>query len=613
MHSNPMDMYDPTTSSLPSLPTDRLRTRPALGIALIALSAILFLFALASSGTGGLGSRRAEASGIHACARRSDPCGTDRMHGIYPMNRLAAQSALPPDALVFVDFPSPGQSTDTGLFAIQPDGRNRQALAATAQGVRKSKPSLSPDRQSLAYSAYFADPTTPGTGRWLLGLWNVAAGAAETITEGPIDDAPDWHPSGRVIAYATFFGSGDQIDASALSVIEPFAVPRQSNPLTGILDDRVHRFGGPVWSPDGQRLAVPIGTTTGGGELYLLNADGTDLRRLFAHPGWDDIDPAWSPDGRRLAFAAGPYLTSTADTRHDIWLIDLASRVAGTIATHATYDLRRPSWSPDGNRLVFDAGIGSGASRRYELYTIAATGGPLQGPLTTGFDADWATGNVMPSPSPTPTQPPPTGSPMPTATYPVTGTRPSETSLPPLPTLPPLPALPTFPPPGEPTVPGPAPTFPPPATPTPPTHATPTSQPPPPSSSPTPSPRSTATPTIHPPSSTTPTTVTPRTSVTPTPPATAVPTLSGSIFMPIVYAGEPPTPTVPAETTVEATAEMTPTVVPTPTPALNHRSASIHVAKLRQRSASMQRIGLPLNRSAMSTAEPRLPGTSRRR
>jgi Tol biopolymer transport system component len=65
--------------------------------------------------------------------------------------------------------------------------------------------------------------------------------------------------------------------------------------------------GGPVWSPDGKRIVFSRDAEGRGDGNYVVNADGTGLRRLRGdgHTGLT----SWSSDGRRLlgARSSGPY------------------------------------------------------------------------------------------------------------------------------------------------------------------------------------------------------------------------------------------------------------------------------------------------------------------
>lgn len=83
-------------------------------------------------------------------------------------------------------------------------------------------------------------------------------------------------------------------------------------------------------------------------EIYVVNADGTGLRRLTQHPAVDR-DPAWSPDGQYIAFV------SYRGGKNGIYVV----RVDGTglrfvTRTGATDSL--PAWSPDGRHIAFIAG-----------------------------------------------------------------------------------------------------------------------------------------------------------------------------------------------------------------------------------------------------------------
>jgi hypothetical protein len=115
-----------------------------------------------------------------------------------------------------------------------------------------------------------------------------------------------------------------------------------------------------AWSPDGSMLAF---TTTRDvvSQIYVMNADGSDIRPLTADQD-SHSQPSWSPDGTKIA-----YVTQNLG-QGDIWVMDTegSNRVQ---LTSDEYNDAWPVWSPDGSQIVFVRGTDN-----QEIYVMDADG-----------------------------------------------------------------------------------------------------------------------------------------------------------------------------------------------------------------------------------------------
>ena len=108
----------------------------------------------------------------------------------------------------------------------------------------------------------------------------------------------------------------------------------------------------PSWAPDGTRLVFtsPCQHSTDSyreSSLYFINADGSELMPLNTAPG-GDFDPAWSPDGTRIAF------TSMRDGHKEVYVLDVETfSVTRLTSSDTDEENSQPAWSPFGNQIAY--------------------------------------------------------------------------------------------------------------------------------------------------------------------------------------------------------------------------------------------------------------------
>jgi TolB protein len=114
--------------------------------------------------------------------------------------------------------------------------------------------------------------------------------------------------------------------------------------------------------------------------IVLMNADGSNLRKIFSAEGKNAMGPAWSHQGDRIAFALGIFFQGVNGPQiGDIATIDPEGGHL-TVLTDGKANYAMPSWSGDGKQIVYRrAGAGGNALEIVDVGTKAQrvlTSGP---------------------------------------------------------------------------------------------------------------------------------------------------------------------------------------------------------------------------------------------
>ena len=187
------------------------------------------------------------------------------------------------DQLAFVD-----RSVLSELVLFDPATDERTSITKEA-GI--SALSWSPDGTAIAIASSSS------------GVSVIDLGTGRSTALGPVGevDVMSWSPDGTRLVL-------DDVreDRNRIIVVNADASGRR----VLVDQDAPEGPGAPVWSPDGTRIAYvrtplqPGSTRRFWFEVWVIGADGTDATRLFHGDCCigDWSGPVWSPDGTRLAF-----------------------------------------------------------------------------------------------------------------------------------------------------------------------------------------------------------------------------------------------------------------------------------------------------------------------
>ncbi len=277
-------------------------------------------------------------------------------------SRLSGESPFFDSKIAYIAETGPKDRRMKRLAIMDSDGANHRYIT-TGQSIALT-PRYSPDYKSLLYLSYF-------NGAPRIYAYDLEKGTQRLITANRNPTfAPRWSPDGKWVLYS--MASAGNTDIYRVSAAGGGTPQRLTN-APGI------NVGG-SYSPDGSKIVFES-DRSGSQQVYVMNADGSDQRRIsflggraatpewsprgdqiaFTHiagnlrvavmsPGggsmryltdsWQDEAPTWSPNGRIIQF----FRTEKNSGKTSIWQVDLTGRNERRLTTPV--DGSDPAWGP---------------------------------------------------------------------------------------------------------------------------------------------------------------------------------------------------------------------------------------------------------------------------
>ena len=185
------------------------------------------------------------------------------------------------------------------------------------------------------------------------------------LTSGPRNEYDaDWSPAGRELV----FRSAPSADPASSGPSDIVVVDVETKLLRNLTNHPEWGNWSPAWSPDGKWIAFYSDRDQQPG-LYLIRPDGTDMHLLLEG---DAEYPSWSPDGDALVFMSLGFPPGSSSSAFDVWLVNADGTNLRRL-TESDGEDGWPAYSADGKQIAYTHDRGSTIG--YEIVVVDRTGG----------------------------------------------------------------------------------------------------------------------------------------------------------------------------------------------------------------------------------------------
>lgn len=258
------------------------------------------------------------------------------------------QAAWSPDGdkFVFVE-----DLNHPDLYTMRPDGSGLKRL--TWNYLKNESPNWSPDGKKITFVT-----TDNAGGKDIYSMNADGSGLTRLTSDSPNQETPLWSPNGNQIAYmSTYFVTPERDDGDIWVMNADGSGKKQLTDMPGY-----EKLMG--WSPDGQKLLLiySLNAWYDGADIYVINANGSGLINL-TNKQWPYREAIWSPDGRYIAYTQIPKIQGYYDV--DLFIMNADGTNIRQLTDTPLIEEMYMSWSPDGKFLLY-----GGLDPHFNIYIL---------------------------------------------------------------------------------------------------------------------------------------------------------------------------------------------------------------------------------------------------
>lgn len=169
-------------------------------------------------------------------------------------------------------------------------------------------------------------------------------GLKRITTAKGYDAEGGFSPDGKQIAFCS--------NRSGEKNLELYVMDRDGSNVRKLTNAPGCYNGGPFFSPDGKRVIFRADRDKKDHlQLYVIDADGKNERKLTSDLNWVQWGPYWYRDGKHIIYAAADHAVAGRPNYDLYWMdVDTGKKARVTFAPGADV---LPVFSPDGKRLMW--------------------------------------------------------------------------------------------------------------------------------------------------------------------------------------------------------------------------------------------------------------------